>query len=184
MSHEADLLIAALNLAPHPEGGHFRETFRDGGDGDLETPPLPSLAVRPISKSSSGAFAGRTPATVHTLPLQTSPASALARARERPHSTAIYFLLKAGEVSRWHRVDAAEVWHFYRGAPLELTIGKTVQVLGPEIEQGQAPQAVVPKGIWQMARSLGDYTLVGCTVAPGFEFASFEMAPEGFEPDG
>ena len=131
MSREADRLIAALELKPHPEGGHFRETFRDGGVG-------------------------------------------------RAYSTAIYFLLKAGEISRWHRVDAAEMWHFYRGAPLELQIGRVTAILGPEIEKGQAPQCVVPAGEWQAARSLGDYTLVGCTVAPGFEFAGFEMAPEGF----
>ncbi len=100
----------------------------------------------------------------------------------RAHSTAIYFLLKAGERSRWHRVDAAEVWHFYRGAPLELRIGKAIHILGPEIEKGQQPQLIVPPGEWQAARSLGDYTLVGCTVAPGFEFEKFELAPEEFEP--
>jgi hypothetical protein len=128
----ADRLIALLDLKPHPEGGYFRETFRDGAG--------------------------------------------------RGHSTAIYFLLKAGEVSRWHRVDAAEVWHFYRGAPLELRIGKAIYVLGPDVEEAQAPQVVVPPGAWQSARSLGDYTLVGCTVAPGFDFAHFEMAADGFEP--
>ena len=133
MTAEADRLIALLELAPHPEGGHFRETFRDDNEG-------------------------------------------------RAHSTAIYFLLKAGEASRWHRVDAAEVWHFYRGAPLELRIGKQRFVLGPDIDEAQAPQIVVPAGEWQAARSLGDYSLVGCTVAPGFDFAHFEMAPEGFEP--
>ena len=100
----------------------------------------------------------------------------------RGHSTAIYFLLKAGEVSRWHRVDAAEVWHFYRGAPLELRIGKQVYVLGPDIDEAQAPQIVVPPKEWQSAQSLGEYTLVGCTVAPGFEFAHFELAPDGFRP--
>ena len=84
--------------------------------------------------------------------------------------------------SRWHRVDAAEVWHFYRGAPLELCIGKQAYVLGSDIDEGQAPQIVVPAGAWQAARSLGDYTLVGCTVAPGFEFDHFEIAPDGFEP--
>ena len=131
----AEALIAQLKLQPHPEGGHFRESFR--GDG-----------------VKGG----------------------------RAHSTAIYFLLKAGERSRWHRVDAAEVWHFYRGAPLELCIGKQSYVLGPGIDEAQAPQIVVPPGEWQMARSLGDYTLVGCTVAPGFEFAHFEMAPDDFAP--
>ena len=79
-------------------------------------------------------------------------------------------------------MDAAEVWHFYRGAPLELRIGKEVAILGTDIANGQLPQRVVPAGEWQAAQSLGDYTLVGCTVAPGFEFSGFEMAPEGFEP--
>jgi predicted cupin superfamily sugar epimerase len=136
------VIIAQLKLHPHPEGGHFRETFRDCG------PP-------PAGRDGNNG---------------------------RAHSTAIYFLLKAGEVSRWHRVDAAEVWHFYRGAPLELRVGKTVHILGPEIEQGQQPQLIVPAGEWQAARSFGEYTLVGCTVAPGFEFSKFELAPEGFEP--
>jgi predicted cupin superfamily sugar epimerase len=138
----ADQIIAQLALEPHPEGGHFRETFRDCG------PP-------PAGRDSN---------------------------EGRAHSTAIYFLLKAGEVSRWHRVDAAEVWHFYDGAPLELRIGKESYVLGPDIDAAQAPQIVVPPGAWQAARSLGDYTLVGCTVAPGFEFSKFELAPDGFEP--
>lgn len=132
---QADRLIALLDLKPHPEGGYFRETFRDaGGTGG------------------------------------------------RAYSTAIYFLLKAGEVSRWHRVDAAEVWHFYQGAPLELRVGKDIYVLGPNVDEAQAPQVVVPPHAWQSAKSLGDYTLVGCTVAPGFEFAHFELAPDGFEP--
>jgi predicted cupin superfamily sugar epimerase len=130
---EADRLIALLGLKPHPEGGHFRETFREANQG-------------------------------------------------RAFSTAIYFLLKAGETSHWHRVDATEVWHFYRGAPLELLIGKEVYVLGPDIDEAQAPQVVVPAGMWQAAKSLGDYTLVGCTVAPGFEFAHFELAPPDFCP--
>ena len=131
----ADDLIARLKLQPHPEGGYFRETFRDAAAGG-----------------------------------------------GRAASTAIYFLLKAGQHSRWHRVDAAEAWHFYRGAPLELRIGKAVHVLGAAIEKGEEPQVIVPPGQWQAARSLGDYTLVGCTVAPGFEFSGFEMAPIGFEP--
>jgi predicted cupin superfamily sugar epimerase len=134
MSSEADRLIQLLDLKPHPEGGHFRETYRDNNDG-------------------------------------------------RAHSTAIYFLLKAGEVSRWHRVDAAEVWHFYRGAPLELKVGKDTYALGANIDEAQVPQLVVPANAWQAARSLGDYTLVGCTVAPGFEFSKFEMAPAGFTPE-
>jgi predicted cupin superfamily sugar epimerase len=133
MPCEADRLIQLLDLKPHPEGGYFRETFRDAGEG-------------------------------------------------RAASTAIYFLLKKGQASRWHRVDAAEVWHFYRGAPLELKIGRDTYVLGANIDEAQAPQVVVPPNAWQAARSLGDYTLVGCTVAPGFEFAHFEMAPDGFAP--
>ena len=133
MSKEAESLIQMLALKPHPEGGHYRETFRDGAD--------------------------------------------------RGHSTAILFLLKAGEESRWHRIDAAEVWHFHKGAALELKIGKDTYILGADIDAAQSPQIVVPPGQWQAARSLGDYTLVGCTVAPGFDFAHFEMAPDGFTPD-
>jgi len=105
----------------------------------------------------------------------------------RGHSTAIYFLLEHGQVSRWHRVrDAAEVWHYYAGAPLELTIagpsGRTTHLLGIDLKAGQQPQAVVPADVWQSARSLGDWTLVGCTVAPGFEFSAFELAAPGWEP--
>jgi predicted cupin superfamily sugar epimerase len=132
---EADRLIAALGLTPHPEGGHYREVFRD------------------------------------------------ANPRGRAFSTAIYFLLKAGEKSRWHRVDAAEIWNWYRGAPLRLGVGRQSFVLGAGVEKGERPQIIVPKGEWQMAESLGAYTLVGCTVAPGFEFSGFEMAPEGFAPE-
>jgi predicted cupin superfamily sugar epimerase len=106
----------------------------------------------------------------------------------RGRSTAIYFLLEGGDVSAWHRVkDAAEVWHFYAGAPLELRVfdkadGWFSSVLGTELYLGERPQAVVPAGSWQTARSLGDWTLVGCTVAPGFDFSQFEMAEPGWEP--
>jgi predicted cupin superfamily sugar epimerase len=105
----------------------------------------------------------------------------------RAHSTAIYFLLKEGEASHWHKVDAAETWHFYRGAPLRLSIaeghGPAVHhVLGNDLAAAQHPQLVVPAFAWQAARPLGAYTLVGCTVAPGFEFSGFELAPPGFEP--
>lgn len=133
-------VIAMLDLQPHPEGGHYRETFRD-------------------------------PLTVEG----------------RSVGTAIYFLLTAGEVSRWHRVDAAEIWHFYAGAPLEIGIADPIQrtlTLGPDLVAGQRPQAVVPADAWQQARSLGDWTLVGCTVAPGFDFAGFEMAPSDWAPSG
>ena len=93
---------------------------------------------------------------------------------------------RAGEVSRWHRVDASEVWHWYAGAPLSLTLadaqGRRGIRLGPDLAAGERPQAVVPAGVWQQAASLGDWTLVGCTVAPGFQFAGFELAQPGFEP--
>jgi uncharacterized protein len=135
-------VIRMLDLKPHPEGGHFRQTFRD-------------------SKTVDGA---------------------------RAASTAIYFLLARGERSLWHRVDAAEAWHWHAGAPLELEIasasGHRERVtLGSDLAAGQRPQAVVPADAWQAAQSLGDWTLVGCTVAPGFEFAKFELAPEGWEPE-
>lgn len=105
----------------------------------------------------------------------------------RAASTAIYYLLREGDVSAWHRVDADEVWHCYAGAPLELTLSQggrdraTVR-LGTDLAAGERPQAVVPAGAWQTARSLGAWTLVGCTVAPAFEFSGFEMAPPGWEP--
>ena len=141
---DAGEIIRALGLQPHPEGGHYRETFRDKvtlGEGD----------------------------------------------EARAASTAIYYLLQAGEVSHWHRVDAAEIWHWYAGAPLELTVspdGKAAEtlVLGTDISAGQRPQGVVPAHAWQGARSLGAWTLVGCTVAPAFRFEGFEMAPPGWQP--
>jgi uncharacterized protein len=109
-----------------------------------------------------------------------------APAGQRPASSAICFLLRAGEASRWHRVDATEVWHHYAGAPLELRIAADSAVrratLGMDLDAGERPQAVVPAGAWQAARSLGEWTLVGCTVAPAFDFAGFELAPEGWEP--
>ena len=106
----------------------------------------------------------------------------------RGHSTAIYFLLEGGDVSAWHRVkDAAEVWHFYAGSPLEIrmfdeTESVVSSVLGVDLVAGERPQIVVPAGWWQTAKSLGDWTLVGCTVAPGFDFSQFELAEPGWEP--
>ncbi|MBK5958785.1 cupin [Rhodoplanes elegans] len=134
-------VIALLGLQPHPEGGHFRETFRD--------------------------------------PTEVAPG--------RAASTAIYFLLAKGERSHWHRVDAAEAWHWHAGSPLALEIApageppQTVR-LGPDLMAGERPQAVVPADAWQAAESLGAWTLVGCTVAPGFLFETFELAPPGFSP--
>ena len=136
----ADDIIQVLGLEPHPEGGYYRETFRDlPGDSD------------------------------------------------RAASTAIYFLLRADEISRWHSVDAVETWHWYAGAPMELAIaeggsGPRTLVLGTDLMAGQRPQAIVPALHWQQARSLGPWTLVGCTVAPGFEFAGLEIAPDGWHP--
>lgn len=111
-----------------------------------------------------------------------------AKGGPRGHSTAIYYLLEAGQRSHWHRVkDAAEIWHYYAGAPLALyrsDDGKAVEtlVLGTDLGRGERPQAVIPALAWQAAESLGDYTLVGCTVSPGFVFGSFEMAPPDWKP--
>jgi predicted cupin superfamily sugar epimerase len=112
------------------------------------------------------------------------------RAPDAPRgaSTSILFLLPAGEQSRWHRVDADEHWLFHDGDTLELLVADPASgaqeriVLGRDVARGERPQAVVPRGWWQAARPLGDWTLVGCVVAPAFEFARFEMAPDGWEP--
>jgi hypothetical protein len=108
---------------------------------------------------------------------------------ERPPGTAIYYFLQRGERDAWHRVDAAEVWHFYAGDPLVLSIAAASgdeppvrHILGPDIEAGQRPQIVVPAGEWQSAESLGEWTLVGCTVSPGFVWDGFELAEPGWEP--
>lgn len=110
-----------------------------------------------------------------------------AAAGDRGASTAIYYLLRAEDVSAWHRVDADEVWHHYAGAPLELRLWRhggerSVIRLGPGLAAGERPQGVVPASVWQSARPLGGWVLMGCTVAPAFEFAGFEMAPAGWEP--
>jgi predicted cupin superfamily sugar epimerase len=143
-SLSAEDIIRLLDLQPHPEGGHYRETFRD------------SRSIDAVSG--------------------------------RAASTAIYFLLRASEISRWHKVDAAEVWHWYAGAPLALSIVDGRQKLdvrlGADLTANERPQAAVPAGAWQQAQSLGAWTLAGCTVAPGFEFAGFEMAPPEFNPLG
>jgi len=105
----------------------------------------------------------------------------------RASGTCIYFLLQAGEVSHWHRVDAAEIWHFYAGASLELGVSETAtgpanwHRLGPDLGAGEAPQVIVPPAHWQSARSTGDWTLVGCTVSPGFQFEGFELASPDFD---
>ena len=101
--------------------------------------------------------------------------------------TAIYFLLPEGERSHWHRVDAVEIWHWYAGGPLTLSLSEPGQpirhlTLGNDLAAGHRPQGVVPSGVWQAAESLGAWSLVGCTVAPAFEFAGFELAPPGWQP--
>jgi predicted cupin superfamily sugar epimerase len=133
-------IVARLRLAPHPEGGWYRETFRDmaGADG-------------------------------------------------RPLSTAILFLLAAGERSHWHRIDASEIWLWHVGSPLALDLspdGRDTErrILGANLAAAQTPQIVVPARCWQAAASLGDWTLVSCTVAPGFDFDAFELAPPGWRP--
>ncbi len=133
-------IIATLGMRPHPEGGHYVETWRHAA---------------PVGSRGAG--------------------------------TAIYFLLQAGERSHWHRVDAAEIWHWYAGAPLELSVSAdgldvTATTLGNDLASGARPQVVVPAGAWQSAESLGAWTLVGCTVSPAFEFSGFEMAPPGWAP--
>jgi predicted cupin superfamily sugar epimerase len=123
-------IIDSLGMAPHPEGGHFVETWRgpDRGDG-------------------------------------------------RATATAIYFLLRAGERSHWHRVDADEIWLHHLGSPLRLSIDETDHLLGPD-----QPQILVPAHAWQAAEPTGEFTLVSCIVVPGFEFTGFELAPPGWQP--
>jgi predicted cupin superfamily sugar epimerase len=133
-------IIARLDLKPHPEGGYYRETFRDS------------------SVDADG----------------------------RSRSTAIYFLLARGERSHWHRIDAVEVWHHYAGDALTLQIaedgGTRSITLGPSVAADETPQAIVPAHAWQAAETTGEWTLAGCTVAPGFDFATFELAPKDWKP--
>lgn len=136
----ADEIIERLRLAPHPEGGWYRETWRHEPGSD-----------------------------------------------RRAAGTCIYFLLRAGERSHWHRVDAAEIWHFYAGTPLVLSVAASAagpavdRVLGPDLPGGAEPQIIVPAGHWQAAVPTGAWTLAGCTVSPGFRFDGFELADPGFD---
>ena len=132
-----DQIIETLGMRPHPEGGHYVETWR--------APAAPG---------------------------------------ERAACTAIYFLLRRGERSHWHRVDATEIWLWHGGSPLLLHVDRTTSTLGPNLAAGERPQAVVPKDAWQAAASRGDWSLVSCVVAPGFVFEGFELAPEGWSPHG
>ena len=130
-------IIARLDLAPHPEGGHYRQTWVARGPG-------------------------------------------------RPSGTCIYFLLQAGERSHWHKVDATEIWLYHAGAPLILSMAETEagpardHLLSPDLTEG-APQLIVPENHWQAARSTGAFTLVSCTVSPGFTFDGFTLAPPDME---
>ena len=133
----ADQIIATLNLTPHPEGGHYHETW-------------------------------------------TSPGA------DRAQATAIYFLLRKGERSHWHLVDADELWLFHAGAPLILSLSPdeagpaTDHLLTSDLSSG-APQVLVPADYWQAAHTTGDWTLVSCIVSPGFRFQGFTLAPPGFD---
>lgn len=133
-------IVRMLGMQPHPEGGHYAETWRDAPDDGT-----------------------------------------------RGCGTAIYYLLQLDEVSAWHRVDATEIWHWYAGAPLALTVSPNghdayAVHLGPDLTAGQRPQAIVPPQAWQTAESLGRWTLVGCTVSPAFAFEGFELAPHDWRP--
>ncbi len=135
----AEQIIAHFDMTPHPEGGHYCQTWIGGG---------------------------------------TAP---------RPAGTCIYFLLQSGEHSHWHRVDATEIWHFYAGAPLILSLSETDtgpakdHMLGNDLLGGHCPQVIVPENHWQSAHTTGEWTLVGCTVSPAFQFKGFTMAPPGFD---
>lgn len=132
-------VIQSLNLAPHPEGGWYRQTWQAAADGDA-----------------------------------------------RPTGTAIYYLLESHQKSHWHHVDAVEIWHYYAGAPLILSIadddnGPSRNItLGPNLIANERPQFIVTKHQWQSARTTGDWTLVGCTVSPGFQFDGFTLADPDF----
>ena len=133
-------IIEKLGLMPHPEGGHFVESYRHAPENG-----------------------------------------------ERGDQTAIYYLLGAGERSHWHRVDAVEIWHWYAGAALNLGISedgvaRRTERLGSDLIGGERPQVIIPAHAWQSAESCGDWTLVGCTVAPAFQFEGFELAAQDWQP--
>jgi hypothetical protein len=105
----------------------------------------------------------------------------------RGAGSAIYYLLRAGERSAWHRIDAAEVWHLYAGGPVLIRLSAdgaavTEHRLGMDLASGERPQVAVPAGTWQTAEPLGEWALVGCTVAPAFAYAGWELAPPGWQP--
>jgi uncharacterized protein len=105
-----------------------------------------------------------------------SPATVQTPRGERSAITTIYYLLEAGQLSRWHVVQADEIWHLYGGAPLELfSYRPETRRLDRTVLDPQAPVSVIEANVWQAARSLGEYTLVGCSVGPGFDFSDFEL---------
>ncbi len=132
-------IIDMLDLQPHPEGGHYRQTW--------------------VDTDTSG----------------------------RPAGTCIYFLLSEHESSHWHKVDSTEIWHHYAGAPVTLRLSETdtgpatAHILGPDLTDGQRPQIIVPTYHWQSAQCLGSWSLVGCTVSPGFNFSGFQLADPNFD---
>ncbi|MFM7808462.1 MAG: cupin domain-containing protein [Planctomycetota bacterium] len=156
----AQAMIDTLGLKPHPEGGHYRETFRSGLRVEL-----PGGTRGPGARETIGTA-------------------------RRDACTSVLFLLQQGERSAWHAVDADELWCWHGGAPLELCIAhgsrgegtEERHTLGLDVAAGQTPQATVPAHAWQAARSLGAWSLVGCVVAPGFEFSGFRLAPPGWHP--
>jgi hypothetical protein len=139
MTARADELIRELGLAPHPEGGFYRELFRS----------------RRMVRTDDGRS-------------------------ERWAATTIFYLLRGGDVNRWHRVASDEIWHWYEGAPLELHLldpqltRQRTEMIGP-VDASSVPVRVVPAACWQAVRCTGEYTLAGCTVAPGFEFSDFRL---------
>ena len=134
----AEEIIAKFGLVPHPEGGHYRETYRAPATDD-----------------------------------------------QRSAVSLIYYLLKSGEISAWHQVDAVEIWHYYAGDTLHMQVSPDgVQICEKRLgtDSGAEPQVVIPAGAWQTARQESEWTLVGCTVAPAFEFDGFRLAPPGWQP--
>ena len=193
---DAKEIVDALGMRPHPEGGWYVEIHRSvqrvepvphRRDASAQGGPNPNVLPQQSDRPIRGADA----------PAPGVPAS-------RAAMTSIYYLLEIGQRSHWHRVDADELWAWHAGAPMELSIAAghdptagrqpvvrtahgagcavTTHLLGMSLASGERPQAVVPAHAWQSARPLGDWSLIGCVVAPGFEFAHFELAPPGWSP--
>lgn len=176
--HNAEQIVRMLGMQPHPEGGWYVEIHRSAQRVEPLSPERPG-ARRSVRGDDRGASAPLT---------------------SRAAMTSIYYMLERGQRSHWHRVDADELWAWHAGAPMELSIAPTaddaagpgrtgeraraiaVHRLGMDLAGGERPQAVVPAHGWQSAQPLGEWSLVGCVVAPGFEFSRFEIAPKGWTP--